>query len=263
MNSKTKIFVGILIIGIAWISQIFPQIQEIITTNDKTKYNSEEKYCEQDEDCIGIPPWNCINRSDFTPEKYYEKYYAELKPDCRCIDNQCVGAHIDTGHSGALNIIFSPVVMLGTTPNETREKISHFISNLGLRMGYISDLNIIKYITIYRKGITEDLIQTVITNPLVKEFEEFGSSPDTPYYKGGLTYLISFKEGLIYKENLREFLKKYPKIKDNLVGNILAIPLQPILVTVSGVPEGQENIYMEELETKYQNEIIEIERVPF
>lgn len=222
----------------------------------------DEKYCKQNEDCIGTCNWDCIN-------KYYlpKRYTCQLIPACWCINNQCIHIPNREGHRGMLQIIFSPKVMLGKTPDETKEKIIQFINSTNLEIDIIGDIgdgNIIHSITIYREDIDEDLIEKIRSDPLVREFKEWVHLPETPYHKAGLTYLIEFKENL-YREELKEFVTKYPKIKDNLVRDYWdysTYPLQPISVTVV-VPVGKENKYITELKTKYQDEILEIEWLPY
>jgi len=148
-------------------------------------------------------------------------------------------------HPGLLGISFSTDAMLGDDPNLTREKVIQFIQSIDLEMSIekYSDGNVLKSITISKEGINKSLFEEIKNDFLVKEIEE-----------GELTYTIVFKEG-IYKKTLKEFIGKYPRVRDNFILDYFAIPPQPISVIVA-VPVGLEEDYAAKLETEYPNEII-------
>lgn len=78
MNSKTKILLGILVVGAILIG-IWQAWEEGIL-------NIVTRSCHQDSDCIGTCTFGCINRNSI----YNEKIRCMLVSECKCVDNRCV-----------------------------------------------------------------------------------------------------------------------------------------------------------------------------
>lgn len=160
--------------------------------------------------------------------------------------------------SGIIEIYFSPDYILGDTPSDTQKNISRFIksTNLEISITYIRDPNMRSFMVIWKKDINQDLIDRVKKDPLVSDFI-VGAYIKSPSGSGP-TYQIRFKEGL-YNETLWNFVNKYPEVKNNLEVDYFSLPLESVMATAK-VPIGKEEEYINELKSKYPNEVIEVKR---
>ena len=89
MDSRVKILIGVLVVGIVLIGGLL--IWNKLTP--ETKVIGDEKYCEKDTDCHWMCGCGCINKNAKceTPEGIMYDCYPgmEEKYSCVCKDNQC------------------------------------------------------------------------------------------------------------------------------------------------------------------------------
>lgn len=161
---------------------------------------------------------------------------------------------------GIIEIYFSPEYILGDAPADTDRNIHNFINstNLPINIKSINDGNMISFIVVWEEGLNQDsdLIDRVKNDSLVSSFTKsfYIESPSG----SGPTYKISFKGG-IYTKTLRDFLDKYPIIKNSLYLDYTPLSFQSVMV-VAKVPIGEEDQYINELKIKYPNELLEVKR---
>ena len=81
MDSKIKILIGVLVIGVILIG--------IWQAWEMGILNIIIRSCHQDSDCIGTCTFGCINRNSI----YNEKIRCAWVSECKCVDNKCVGKY--------------------------------------------------------------------------------------------------------------------------------------------------------------------------
>ncbi len=118
MDSKIKIMIGVLVVGIILIGTW--QAWEMGILNIVTRS------CHQDSDCIGTCTFGCINRNSI----YNEKIRCMWVSECKCIDNRCVEKE--------------PTIVI-TTAKEIEEHVNREVNVIGVLYCYGSKTCGIKF----------------------------------------------------------------------------------------------------------------------